>query len=74
MRIYPEKFAFAVYENGCQLEGEERFGQDLGIMYEEEIPEFFVELGHAVEAEGMKYEEFRKKYPERIAEIAAKYV
>ena len=68
------KFAFAVYENGCQLEGEERFGQDLGIMYEEEIPEFFVELGHAVEAEGMKYEEFRKKYPERIAEIAAKYV
>ena len=68
------KFAFAVYENGCQMEGEERFGQDLGVMYEELIPEFFVELGRAVEAEGMKYEEFRKTYPEKIAEIAGKYV
>lgn len=68
------KFAFAVYENGCQLEGEERFGQDLGIMYEEQIPEFFVELGRAVEAEGMSYEEFRNKYPEKIREIATKYI
>lgn len=68
------KFAFAVYENGCQMEGEERFGQDLGIMYEELIPEFFAELGRAVEAEGMKYEEFQKTYPEKIAEIAEKYV
>lgn len=43
-------------------------------MYEELIPEFFAELGRAVEAEGMKYEEFRKTYPEKIAEIAEKYV
>lgn len=68
------KFAFAVYENGCELKGKERFGQDLGVMYEEQIPEFFVELGHAVAAEGLSYEEFRKKYPERIVEIAGKYM
>ena len=68
------KFAFAVYENGCGLNGEERFGQELGVMYEEQIPEFFVELGQAVAAEGLIYEEFRKKYPERIAEIAGKYI
>lgn len=68
------KFAFAVYENGCQLQGEERFGQELGVMYEEQIPEFFVDLGHAVAAEGMTYEQFSKKYPEKITEIAAKYV
>lgn len=68
------KFAFAVYENGCELNGEECFGQELGVMYEEQIPEFFVELGHAVEAEGLIYQEFRKKYPERIEEIARKYI
>lgn len=68
------KYAFAVFENGCQTEGEERFGQDLGVMYEELISEFFVELGHAVEETGMNYEEFRKKYPEKITEIAAKYI
>lgn len=68
------KFAFAVYENGCEFNGEERFGQELGVMYEEQIPEFFVELGHAVAAEGLIYEEFRKKYPERIVEIAGKYI
>ena len=43
-------------------------------MYEEQIPEFFVELGRAVEAEGMSYEEFRNKYPEKIREIATKYI
>lgn len=68
------KFAFTVYENGCEFNGEERFGQELGVMYEEQIPEFFVELGHAVAAEGLIYEEFRKKYPERIVEIAGKYI
>lgn len=68
------KFAFAVYENGCELNGEERFGEELGVMYEEQIPEFFVELGRAVAAEGLDYHEFRKKYPERIGEIAGKYI
>ena len=68
------KFAFAVYENGCGLKGEERFGRELGVMYEEQIPEFFVELGHAVASEGLIYQEFQKKYPERIVEIAGKYI
>lgn len=68
------KYAFAVYENGCDLQGKEAFGQELGVMYEEDIPEFFVELGHAVEDAGLTYEAFRAKYPEKILEIAKKYV
>ncbi len=68
------KNAFAVYENGCEREGEERFGKELGVMYEDDIPEFFVELGHAVEQENLTYTEFREKYPERVEEIAKKYV
>jgi len=68
------KNAFAVYENGCEREGEERFGKELGVMYEEDIPEFFAELGHAVAKENLTYTEFCGKYPERVEEIAKKYV
>lgn len=68
------KNAFAVYENGCEREGEEQFGKELGVMYEEVIPEFFAELGHAVAKENLTYTKFREKYPERVEEIAKKYV
>lgn len=68
------KYAFAVYENGCDLEGAEQFGKEIGVMLEEDIPEFFVELGHAVEEEGLDFAEFREKYPERIMQIAEKYI
>lgn len=68
------KNAFAVFENGCEKEGEERFGKELGVMYEEDIPEFFAELGHAVEKEKMTYVQFRESYPEKIGQIAQKYI
>lgn len=67
-------YAFAVYENGCDLEGKEQFGKELGVMLVEDIPEFFVDLGHAVEKEGLTYAEFQKKYPNKISEIAEKYI
>lgn len=68
------KYAFAIYENGCETEGAEQFGTELGVMLEDDIPEFFVELGRAVTAEGLTYDEFRKKYPERTAEICKKMI
>lgn len=68
------KYAFAVYENGCDTKGEERFGTELGVMLEEDIPEFFVELGHAVEETGFDYTKFREKYPEKLLQIAKKYI
>lgn len=68
------KFAFAVYDNGCDLQGQESFGTELGVMYEEQIPDFFAELGHAVADTGLSYKEFRQTYPEKISEIAKKYI
>lgn len=68
------KYAFAVYENGCDIKGAEQFGIEIGVMLEENIPEFFVELGREVSKEGLQYMEFRKKYPDRILKIAEKYV
>lgn len=68
------KDAFAVYENGCDLQGEERMGEELGVMYADVIPEFFVELGRTVTESGMTYAEFREKHGDRVKEIAQKYV
>ena len=66
--------AFAIYENGCDLQGQERMGEELGVMLAKDIPEFLVELGKAVEAEQMDYATFRQNYPEKVKEIIAKYV
>lgn len=68
------KYAFAVYEDGCALEGEEQFGTELGVMLEDDIPEFFVELGKTVSKEGLTYKEFKKKYPDKVKEIAEKFL
>lgn len=67
------KFSFAVYEGGSQAFGEERFGDDLANMLEEDIPEFLVALGREVSALGMTYEEFRSAYPDRLREIAVRF-
>ncbi len=67
------KFSFMVYENGSPVFGEERFGEELANVLEEDIPEFLVTLGRAVAQEGMTYEQFRKAYPERIREIAGRF-
>lgn len=67
------KFAFAVYEDGSEAFGEERFGTDLANMLEEDIPEFLAELGKEIAGLGMTYDQFRRAYPERLQEIAKKF-
>lgn len=76
MKQTPEgpKPAFAVYENGCDLEGKERFGKELGVMLESDIPEFLVDLGKAVVEKNMTYPEFQEKYPDETAKVAGKYL
>ena len=68
------KSAFAIFENGCQLPDQERFGKELGVMTEDVIPEFFVALGHAVLETGLSFKAFEEKYPNRVEEIAASYI
>lgn len=68
------KPAFAVYEKGCESFGKEAFGTDLGVMPEEEIPEFFVELGNAVTAAGTTYDSFVKDNHDVFMEIVKKYI
>lgn len=68
------KPAFAVFESGCELQDEETFGEDLGVMLECEIPEFLAELGKEIAKKGMAYEQFIAEHHDKFMEIAGKYI
>ena len=66
--------AFTFHVNGCDAEGQERFGEQWGMMLEKEIPAFFVELGEAVQAEDTTFEQWFAQEPEKLRKIADKYL
>lgn len=66
--------AFTFHVNGCDIEGEERFGQQWGMMLQKEIPDFFVELGKAVSDENMTFDKWFEKNPQKLKDIAQKYL
>lgn len=68
------KPAFAVYEKGCESFGKEAFGTDLGVMLEEEIPEFFAELGNAITDAETTYDSFVEQHRDTFMEIVEKYI
>lgn len=68
------KPGFAVFESGCDLQGEETFGEDIGVMLESEIPEFLVELGNKISSYGMTYEQFITEHHDQFREIVEKYI
>lgn len=65
------KPAFALYENGCERQGEERMGDELGVLTVDELPEFFVRLGKRITSKNMTYQEFVQKYPEELRKIVS---
>lgn len=66
--------AFTFHVNGSDTEGEERFGEQWGMMLQKDMPAFFVELGQAVQAEGTTFDAWFAKKPEALKEIARKYL
>lgn len=68
------KPAFAIFESGCELQGEEVFGNELGVIAETEIPEFLVELGKEIASRNMTYDTFMKKHHDKFLEIVEKYI
>lgn len=68
------KPAFAVYEMGCPIQGQESFGKELGVMLESEIPEFLAELGREIASRGMVYSDFIQKYPKDFLKIAGRFL
>ena len=66
--------AFVLYVNGCELQGQERFGHEVGTMLEENIPDFLVELGQTAAASGMNFETWLMENPDGVDILAAKYL
>lgn len=60
--------------NGCELQGKEAFGKEVGVIFETEVPEFLVALGKAVADSGMNFPEWLKKNPEEILKIAEPFI
>lgn len=66
--------AFVLTVNGNDEEGHERFGVQIGLILENEIPAFLKELGAEIAASGMRYDAWYEQHEDRFKEIAAPYV
>ena len=66
--------AFTLHINGNDEQGKEKFGEKLGVILEENIPEFLCTVGKAVETAGMTYDEWIKDHETTLKEIAEKYL
>lgn len=66
--------AFAFYVNGQDAQGEERFGEEWGVILATDIPKFFVELGTVISEEKVSYEQWYKKNMDTLKNIAEPYL
>ena len=66
--------AFAFYVNGQDTQGEERFGEEWGVMLATDIPKFFVKLGTVISEEKVSYEQWYKKNMDTLKNIAEPYL
>lgn len=66
------KSAFTLFVGGDDRQGSEAMGRELGVMLEERIPGFLVEVGRAAAAQG--FAAWREADPAALEAIAAKYL
>lgn len=66
--------AFTLFVGGCDQQGKEAMGRELGAILKSKIPAFLVELGKTVAASGMDFAAWRESDPEGIDRIAAPYL
>ena len=66
--------AFTFFLGGNSRQGQEAMGRELGVMLEERIPAFLVELGQTVAASGKGFDDWRQADPDGVERIAAPYL
>ena len=66
--------AFAFYVNGQDTQGEERFGEEWGVMLATDIPKLCVELGTVISDEKVSYEQWYKKNMDTLKNIVEPYL
>lgn len=66
--------AFTFFLGGEERQGEETMGRELGVMLEEKIPAFLVELGRTVAASGMDFSAWYQAEPDALERLAVDYL
>lgn len=66
--------AFTLHINGSDVQGQEQFGEQLGMILEADIPAFLEEVGRTVEKAGTDYKAWIPSHREELKAIAAKYL
>ncbi|MBO5055200.1 MAG: nitrite/sulfite reductase [Lachnospiraceae bacterium] len=67
------KPAFAIFEGGCSLQGQEIIADMGKSILAEEIPAFLIELGKMISAKNTVYEEWIKNHHSELEELIARY-
>lgn len=65
---------FTININGCDKQGHEHFGEDIGVIAADDIPKFIVELGKAVTASNMSYKQYADEKSDEFMSIIQKYI
>ena len=65
---------FTLYAGGCEGQGEEQMGRELGVLLEKDIPAFLVDLGRKVAESGKDFYAWYAANPQGIEEAAAPYL
>lgn len=65
---------FTLHIRGCQIQGQERLGDSLGMIEETDIPAFLVEVGKSVDAQNQTFKKWNQEHPDSLEEIARKYI
>ena len=65
---------FLLFVGGCDRQGSEAMGRELGVLLEQDVPAFLVALGKAVAASGQDYAAWHAADPAAIDRIAAPYL
>ncbi|MDE6887359.1 MAG: nitrite/sulfite reductase [Eubacterium sp.] len=66
--------AFMLYVNGCEQQGKEAMGREIGAILETDIPKFLVKLGHTVAQSGLSFADWKKGNENAFEQIAAEYI
>ena len=66
--------AFTLHVGGCDLQGQEHFGEEWGTMAAQDIPKFFTDLGQHISAKNMTYETWYAAYPQELRTLAEPYL
>ena len=66
--------AFLLYLNGCEEQGKEKMGEELGTILESQIPEFLVMLGKTVAETSLSFTQWNLENPDGVRKAAASFI